>query len=149
MNLRDRPLHGAAALLFVVALLEVGRFHLLEGLEGRVSDYFVRHHASGLAPDPDIVIVDIDDLSLDRMQDAAGKFPWPRSVYAELVQGIESQNPRAIVFDILFSEGDARDPEFDRVSRGRSSTRSRGSDPWSACRSTSPRSRSASCTWTA
>lgn len=115
MNLRDRPLHAAAALLLFAAVVEIGWVHGLESLEGRVSDFFVRSFASGLAPDPDIVIVGIDDLSLDRMQEAAGKFPWPRSVYADLVRGIESQNPRAIVFDILFSEGDARDPEFDRT----------------------------------
>jgi adenylate cyclase len=115
VNLRDRPLHSAAALLLVVALLEIGRLHLFEGIEGRVSDFFVRGHANGLAPDPDIVIVDIDEPSLARMQDAAGKFPWPRSVYADLVLGIESQKPSAIVFDILFSEDDTRDPEFDRA----------------------------------
>ena len=61
MNLLARPLHAAAALLLVVAVAEVGRLHLLEGIEGRVSDFFVRHHAGGLAPDPDIVIVDIDE----------------------------------------------------------------------------------------
>jgi adenylate cyclase len=115
VNLGNRPLHAAAALLLFAAVVEIGWVHGLEGLEGRVSDFFVRSHASGLAPDPDIVIVGIDDLSLDRMQEAAGKFPWPRSVYADLVRGIESQNPRAIVFDVLFSEGDARDPEFDRT----------------------------------
>jgi adenylate cyclase len=115
VNLRDRPLHATAALLVVAALLEVGQLHFLEGIEGPVSDFFVRAHATGLAPDPDIVIVDIDEPSLARMQDAAGKFPWPRSVYADLVLGIEAQRPRAIVFDILFSENDTRDPEFDRA----------------------------------
>ncbi|HET7765318.1 MAG TPA: adenylate/guanylate cyclase domain-containing protein [Burkholderiales bacterium] len=115
MTLRDRPLHAAAALLLVLALVEIGRLHLLEGIDGRVSDFLVRRHAGGLSPDPDIVIVDIDEPSLARMQDAAGKFPWPRSVYAELVQGVERQKPRAIVFDILFADQDTRDPEFDRA----------------------------------
>ncbi|HEY6240788.1 MAG TPA: adenylate/guanylate cyclase domain-containing protein, partial [Burkholderiales bacterium] len=97
------------------ALLEIGKLHLLDGVEGRVSDFFVRQYVGGLSPDPDIVIVDIDDFSLDRMQDAAGKFPWPRSVYANLVLGLEPQKPRAIVFDMTFSEKDTRDPEFDRA----------------------------------
>ena len=114
MSVRDRPFQAAAALLLLVALVEIGKLNLLQGVEGRVSDLLVRIHGRALAPDADIVIVDIDDLSLDRMQDAAGKFPWPRSVYADLVRGIEAQKPRAIVFDILFSEADARDPEFDR-----------------------------------
>jgi adenylate cyclase len=113
MNLRDKPLLVAAALLLALALVEIGRLHLLEGFEGRVSDFFVRSHAKGLAPDPDIVIVDIDEPSLARMHDA-GKFPWPRSVYANLVRGVESQKPLAIVFDMTFAEPDTRDPEFDR-----------------------------------
>ena len=114
-NLLARPLHAAAALLLIAALIELGRLHVLEGIESRVSDVLVRAHARGLEPDPDIVIVDIDEPSLARMQDAAGKFPWPRSVYGELVAGIEAQKPRAIVFDILFSEEDTRDPESDRA----------------------------------
>ncbi|HKW38780.1 MAG TPA: adenylate/guanylate cyclase domain-containing protein [Burkholderiales bacterium] len=110
-----RPLRVAAALLLLAAVAEIGWLHALEGFEGRASDFLVRSHAKGLAPDPDIVIVDIDEPSLARMQDAAGKFPWPRSVYADLVLGIESQKPRAIVFDILFGEEDTRDREFDRA----------------------------------
>ena len=113
-DLLARPLHAAAALLLFVALLELGRLHLLQGIEGRVSDFLVRMQVRGLAPDPDIVIIDIDEPSLARMQDDAGKFPWPRSVYGQIVTGIEAQKPRAIVFDIILAEEDTRDPEFDR-----------------------------------
>ena len=114
-SLVARPLHLGAALLLGLALLEIGKLQLLGGIEGRVSDFLVRIQARGLTPDPDIVIVDIDEPSLARMQDAAGKFPWPRSVYADLVTGIEAQKPRAIVFDILFAEEDTRDRESDRA----------------------------------
>ena len=40
------------------------------------------------------------------MADYAGRWPWPRSVHGELVQGIAAQKPRAIVFDIMFFEPD-------------------------------------------
>ena len=115
MKVLARPFQIAAALILAAALVEIGSLHLLEGIEGRVSDFLVRIEAAGLVPDPDIVIVDIDEPSLARMQDTAGKFPWPRSVYADLVAGIEAQKPSAIVFDIIFSEEDTRDPEFDRA----------------------------------
>jgi len=114
-RLFTEPLRAAAALLLVIAVVEVGWLHVVEGIEGRVSDFFVRHYARDLAPDPEIVIVDIDEPSLARMREAAGKFPWPRSVYSDLVQGIESQKPRAIVFDMIFAEEDTRDPDFDRA----------------------------------
>lgn len=83
-------------------------------LDNKVGDFFARHVAGKLAPDPDIVIVDIDEASLAAMQKSAGSWPWPRAVHAELLQGIARQQPRAIVFDIMFSEPDHYRPESDQ-----------------------------------
>jgi adenylate cyclase len=101
--------------LAVLALFGAERFAVpvLDPLENRLLDGFVRHQAAKLAPDPDIVIVDIDEKSLEAMQDAAGRFPWPREVYATLVEGLAAQKPRAIVFDMLFSEPDRFRAESD------------------------------------
>ena len=101
----------AAALLIALNSLWLDAFHTLDH---RISDYFVRQAAQRLIPDPDIVIVDIDEASLAAMQDDAGSWPWPRAVHAELLQGIARQKPRAIVFDILFSEPDRYRPDSDR-----------------------------------
>ena len=103
----------ALAALMLVALnsLWLDMFHTLDN---RLSDYFVRLFAHKLSPDPDIVIVDIDEASLAAMQDTAGSWPWPRAVHAELLQGIAREQPRAIVFDILFSEPDLYRPESDQ-----------------------------------
>jgi len=84
-------------------------------LENRLLDRFVRTHAAALAPDPDLLIVSIDEKSLARMEDVAGRFPWPRAVYATLIEGIAAQKPRAIVFDIAFAERDRDRPESDRA----------------------------------
>ncbi|HLY96050.1 MAG TPA: adenylate/guanylate cyclase domain-containing protein, partial [Sideroxyarcus sp.] len=102
------------ALFLVLAFLELTWLHALSPLENRLSDLFVRQQAQDLKPDADIVIVDIDDTSLARMQDTAGSWPWPRAVHGELVRGIARQQPAAIVFDILFSELDQYRPESDR-----------------------------------
>jgi adenylate cyclase len=88
--------------------------NLFSTLDNRLSDFFVREVAQKLSPDPDIVIVDIDEASLAAMQDTAGSWPWPRAVHGELLQGIARQQPRAIVFDILFSEPDRYRPESDQ-----------------------------------
>ncbi len=100
-----------ALLLIALNSLWLDMFHTFDN---RLSDFFVRQVAQKLSPDPDIVIVDIDEASLAAMQDAAGSWPWPRAVHGELVQGIARQKPRAIVFDILFSEPDRYRPESDR-----------------------------------
>lgn len=109
------PLLLIAFAVTLVAANEWGGLRLLLPLENRVSDYFVQIHAKGLRPDPDIVIVDIDDFSLAKMGDIAGNWPWPRSVHGELVAGIARQQPKAIVFDILFAEPDVYRPESDAL----------------------------------
>ena len=64
-------------------------------------------------PSDQVVIVDIDQKSLEEMNDDAGSWPWPRSVHGELIDAIASQHPQAIVFDILFNEPDIYRPEHD------------------------------------
>ena len=113
--LLEKPLHLGVIVALALAVAELSGLHALSGLENRAMDWLVRVHSRGLAPDPDIVIVDIDESSLARMQEAAGKWPWPRAVYADIVAGIQAQKPRAIVFDILFSEEDRLNPESDRL----------------------------------
>jgi adenylate cyclase len=103
------------ALIVLAAALELFSLHLLSPLEHRLLDVFVRSQAAGLAPDPDIVLVDIDEKSLANMQEVAGRWPWPRAIHAELIGGLEAQKPRAIVFDIMFSEPDRFRPESDQV----------------------------------
>lgn len=110
---------AAKCLLFasVLALAAVELFALqsLKPLENRVLDLFVRQQAAALQPDPDIVIVNIDDASLYQMQGVAGSQPWPRSVHAELLTGLQRQRPKAIVFDLAFTEKDVYRPDSDKL----------------------------------
>lgn len=117
MNKSNSPLTRIHLLALVAVLLIAINsvwLNAFSTLDNRLSDFFVRHVAQQLSPDPDIVIVDIDEASLAAMQDTAGSWPWPRAVHGELLQGIARQQPRAIVFDILFSEPDRYRPESDQ-----------------------------------
>ena len=107
------PLNLLLLLILLLMVLETSWLHLMTPLENKLMDRFVKSQAIGLRPDQDIVIVDIDQASLDRMNDIAGSWPWPRSVHGELVEGIAKQGPKAIVFDIWFSEPDKFRPESD------------------------------------
>ncbi len=110
----DKQLTLRIGLIFVLlAVLELLVLHSLSPLENRLADAFVRMQAVDQQPDPDIVIIDIDDTSLAQMEDDAGRWPWPRAIHGELVQGIAAQKPAAIVFDILFSERDEFRPDSD------------------------------------
>ena len=53
-----------------------------------------------------VVFIDIDEDSLSRI----GQFPWPRSVFADLVDRMTNYGAAAIAFDILFTEADRTAP---------------------------------------
>ena len=57
----------------------------------------------------DIIIIAIDDESLNEL----GRWPWPRSVHARLINKLEQESPRVIGLDIIFSEPDANSPLAD------------------------------------
>lgn len=76
-------------------------------------DWLLRQRAAQQTPDPRIVVVDIDDTSLQALVGEAGKWPWPRSLHAELLEYLLAQKAEAVVFDILFSEADRFRPDAD------------------------------------
>lgn len=101
------------ALFLLVAAFEVTTLHSLRMLDWRAQDALIREQARHLDPDSDIVIIDIDEPSLARLQEVAGSWPWPRAIHGELLQGLAAQRPRAIVFDLLFSDADRFRPDSD------------------------------------
>ncbi len=57
----------------------------------------------------DIIIIAIDDESLNDL----GRWPWPRSTHARLINKLENESPKAIGLDIIFSEPDGNNPLSD------------------------------------
>ncbi|MBT8120184.1 MAG: CHASE2 domain-containing protein [Gammaproteobacteria bacterium] len=57
----------------------------------------------------DIIIVAIDDESLEDL----GRWPWPRSQHASLINKLELESPKVIGLDIIFSESDFDNPLSD------------------------------------
>lgn len=108
-----RSLPSLALAVLGAAALELVALHWMLPFENRLLDSFVKMHAAALTPDPDIVLVDIDEKSLAKMEPEAGRWPWPRVVYADLVEGLAAQKPRAIVFDMMFVEKDRFRPQDD------------------------------------
>ena len=85
-------------LLFITAVLSY--FNGLGRLDQSIYDQFLQrqNHAAR----DDIIIVAIDDYSLKEL----GKWPWPRSHHAQLINKISAANPLAIGVDILFPEAE-------------------------------------------
>lgn len=88
-------------------------FQLLEHSDFAIFDWQSKRLAPKLQVDDDIIVIAIDDYSLSAMRNIAGSWVWPRTVHAQLVEGLTSANAKAVVFDILFAEKDLYDPDGD------------------------------------
>ena len=102
-----------AGLFSVFALLDATMLHATSELRQTAFDAMVRYRIVVPRPDPDIVIVDIDEASLAALAQDYGRWPWPRQVLGEFVEQLEKQQPKAVVFDILFSDADVYNPDSD------------------------------------
>lgn len=59
-------------------------------------------------PNPNVLIVDVDEASLIRY----GQWPWPRHLVARLLDIVRDGNPDAVGIDILFAEPDRSSLKF-------------------------------------
>jgi CHASE2 domain-containing sensor protein len=101
---------GAAA-IFAIATGSTG------AMKNKAYDLIMKARLQHPAADPEIVIVDIDESALAAMAPEYGRWPWPRNIMGELVEGIAAQQPKAIVFDITFSDPDVFNLDGDRYFR--------------------------------
>ena len=86
----------------------------------------MRQRPVAYRPDPEVVVLDIDEASLAAMNAHYGRWPWPRKVLSPVAARLEAAKARAVVFDILFTDPDMANLEsesaFDRyVSASRKS----------------------------
>lgn len=113
-----RRLGARAYLLFALVfttliVADLGLLNMVAAADTKLFDTLISHRLLAPKPDPDIVILDIDEASLAGMAREQGRWPWPNRVLGDMVRGLEAQQPRAIVFDILFSDPDVQRPESD------------------------------------
>lgn len=99
---RHGLLIGAAATLVSLLLLFAGA---LDGWERTTWDWRVRLFARPGPATDDIVLVLLDQASLDWAGDAMGlSWPWPREVYGPLIDFCTRAEARAVAFDVLYTE---------------------------------------------
>jgi CHASE2 domain-containing sensor protein/nitrogen-specific signal transduction histidine kinase len=97
-------------LLNVLLLALVGLLSLsypVEELSRRIGDIYFRLRRTQ-ATSPHVALVLIDDTSLNRY----GRWPWKRSLLAQVVRAASAARPKALGLDILLSE--AEDESDDR-----------------------------------
>ncbi len=101
-----------AILLITIAGYRQGFF---EKPEYFFQDAQARLLRSNKVADPKIKIILVDEASLKAMDNVAGRWPWPRAIWGDLLDYLSMGGARAVVFDILFIEQDKNNATNDQV----------------------------------
>ncbi|RKR38743.1 CHASE2 domain-containing protein [Paraburkholderia sp. BL17N1] len=91
----------------VILLSSLGR--MSASVDHLVYDRFLSLHAPPLLRD--IVVIEIDNASIAQL----GRWPWPRSVHAKLLEQIAGAKPAAVIYDVLFTEANPQDADLARA----------------------------------
>ncbi len=76
----------------------------LQFLEFKSFDLRSQFSETAVTLSPNIVLVLIDEHSLQTMRPLVGRWPWPRALYAELLDFFSFSKAQQVIFDILFTE---------------------------------------------
>ncbi len=98
-----------AVILLTILILTIDYMGGFNRLEWITYDARMKYYRADKPLDKDIAIVLIDEASLQALNPLVGRFPWPRSVYADLLDFFAMGGAHAVCFDILFSENERTD----------------------------------------
>lgn len=96
------PLRIALGIAMVLGVLRFQDLRYLYLSDVRAMDFRLLQRGP-VEPSGHVAIVSIDDRSVDTV----GRWPWPRTVFADLLERIAAQHPLAIGVDVTFSEPSA------------------------------------------
>lgn len=96
----QRSLWSVISIGIVVAVALLSPQERLTQLNRLVQDFAIASHER--AVEGDVVIVAIDDESIAQL----GRWPWRRTLHAELLDRISADQPKVIGLDVLFTEAE-------------------------------------------
>ena len=97
-----RPIAIITLVTLVVSLLY--QSNAFKTMEGIMYDWRMEHSRKAININEDVAVILIDDASLQAMDNYAGRWPWPRFVYADLLEFLSFAEPKGVLFDITFTE---------------------------------------------
>ncbi len=96
-------------LLITLILWEAGFFSRPELM---FYDLRIRLIRGDAEPPSNIAVILIDEASIKLMNSLVGRWPWPRSIHADVIDFLRLGEPEAILFDILFTEKERISPDL-------------------------------------
>ena len=104
---------GVAGAVIALSMMAAG---WLDTWESRTWDWRVRALAAPGPATDDIVIIFLDQNSLDWAQKENGlSWPWPREIYGAIVDFCRRNGARSLAMDVLYTEPSAYGVDDDRV----------------------------------
>jgi CHASE2 domain-containing sensor protein len=92
------------AAVIATACIVIGQWSQIRHAEDLAFDYRAKLTASSRPPDPSIVVVTVDDRSLELLEPLVGRWPWPRAILASLIDYCSAAD--AIGVDLIMAESD-------------------------------------------
>ena len=92
-------------LLIILIVIKIANPSLIKSVSYLSFDLYQKVFVQEV--ETDVVIVDIDEKSLGKF----GQFPWNRNIFAKILDQLNSSLPKAVGFDIFFTEKDKQAPE--------------------------------------
>lgn len=110
----------AALLAAVGGLVLLARpTELMQGVELKTLDWRFRRLSDPARHDKSIVLVTVDQASLDHFEKESLYWPWPRGMYEAVLRHLKAGGAKAVVFDMLFTSpspyGAAEDEGFGKA----------------------------------
>ena len=101
-------LAGAFGLAAGVAGLLLGQLPFFRVVESKLYDLDIRWTVEPEQAHPSIAIVEIDEISLRRLEPVVGRWPWPRLVHAFVIDYLARGPARAVAYDVSLTDRDRR-----------------------------------------
>jgi adenylate cyclase len=81
-------------------------FELFEIPERKTIDIRMRICRSEKIAPPEIVLILIDESSLNALNTITGRWPWPRDIHADIIEYLSFCGAKSILMDIMFTENE-------------------------------------------
>jgi adenylate cyclase len=89
-----------------LAGLVLGRVPFFEVAEAKLYDLDMRWTVDPANAHPAISVVEIDEISLRRLEPVVGRWPWPRLVHAVVIDFLARGPAKAVAYDVSLTDRD-------------------------------------------
>lgn len=86
---------------------------LISSIEAKTFDLRQKFTSKFRKVSEDILLIALDDSSFEYMTEEIGHWPMPRSVYVDMINYVQTGNPKAFTIDILFTGAWNEYPQHD------------------------------------